>query len=185
MSTANYPRTLVLSINICIRFYRGIATMRPTSFQNNRCFPSCKHLIIAALCILLAGCTINLPQSSNSSCQGNCTTGPGVQGVHVFVEPDAGEHPITDAINGAQKSVWLEIYILSDRNVIRALEEAANRGLDVRVMLEPHPFGGGTSPSKTLDTLAASGIKTQFTNPSFPLTHEKGIPIFRNVSVQR
>src|SRR5437764_2830671 len=41
-------------------------------------------------------------------------------------------------------------------------------------MLEPHPFGGGTSPSKTLDTLAASGIKTQFTNPSFSLTHEKG-----------
>ncbi|TMC34144.1 MAG: hypothetical protein E6J31_17530, partial [Chloroflexi bacterium] len=94
--------------------------MRPTSFQHNRRFPSCKYLIIATLSILLAGCSINLPQSSNSSCQGNCTTGPGVQGVHVFVEPDAGEHPVTDAINGAQKSVWLEMYILSDRNVIRA-----------------------------------------------------------------
>ena len=65
----------------------------------------------------------------------------------------------------------------TDRNVIRALEEAANRGLDVRVMLEPHPFGGGTSPSKTLDELAASGIKTQYTNPSFSLTHEKGMII--------
>jgi cardiolipin synthase A/B len=65
----------------------------------------------------------------------------------------------------------------TDRNVIRALEEAANRGLDVRVMLEPHPFRGGTSPAKTLDTLAASGIKTQFTNPSFSLTHEKGLII--------
>jgi phosphatidylserine/phosphatidylglycerophosphate/cardiolipin synthase-like enzyme len=61
--------------------------------------------------------------------------------------------------------------------VIRTLEEAANRGLDVRVMLEPHPFGGGTSPSKTLDTLAAAGIKAQFTNPSFSLTHEKGMII--------
>jgi hypothetical protein len=72
----------------------------------------------------------------------------------------------------------------TDRNVIRALEDAANRGLDVHVMLEPHLFGGGTSPSKTLDTLAASGIKTQFTNPSFSLTHEKEIPFLRNVSVQ-
>jgi hypothetical protein len=72
----------------------------------------------------------------------------------------------------------------TDRNVIRALEEAANRGLDVRVMLEPHPFGGGTSASKTLDTLAATGIKTKFTNPNFSLTHEKGIPNLRNVSVQ-
>jgi phosphatidylserine/phosphatidylglycerophosphate/cardiolipin synthase-like enzyme len=44
-------------------------------------------------------------------------------------------------------------------------------------MLEPHPFGGGSSPSKTLDTLAASGIKTQFTNSSFSLTHEKGMII--------
>jgi cardiolipin synthase A/B len=65
----------------------------------------------------------------------------------------------------------------TDRNVLRGLEEAANRGLDVRVMLEPDPFGGGSSPSKTLDTLAASGIKTQSTNPSFPLTHEKGMII--------
>ncbi|HXZ04344.1 MAG TPA: phospholipase D-like domain-containing protein [Ktedonobacteraceae bacterium] len=97
--------------------------------------------------------------------------------MQVFVEPDDGEQVITNAIGNAQKSVWLEIYILSDRNVIRALEEAANRGLDVRVMLEPHPFGGGVSASKTLDTLAAAGIKTQFTNPSFALTHEKGMII--------
>ena len=148
--------------------------MRPTSFQHNRRFPSCKYLIIATLSILLAGCSINLPQSSNSSCQGNCTTGPGVQGVHVFVEPDAGEHPITDAINGAQKSVWLEMYILSDRNVIRALEEAANRGIDVRVMLEPHPFGGG-SPARAMDQLRAAGAKVQESNPAFTLTHEKGL----------
>jgi phosphatidylserine/phosphatidylglycerophosphate/cardiolipin synthase-like enzyme len=97
--------------------------------------------------------------------------------VQVFVEPDNGEQVITNAIGSVQKSIWLEIYILSDRNVIRSLEDAANRGVDVRVMLEPHPFGGGTAPSKILDTLAASGIKTQFTNPSFPLTHEKGLII--------
>jgi phosphatidylserine/phosphatidylglycerophosphate/cardiolipin synthase-like enzyme len=44
-------------------------------------------------------------------------------------------------------------------------------------MMEPHPVGGGTSPPKTLDTLAAAGIKTQFTDPSFPLTHEKAMII--------
>ena len=149
-------------------------------------FISWKYLIAPLLCILLAGCTISLPQSGNvsGSCQGNCTTGPGVQGVQVYVEPDAGEHPITDAINVAQKSIWLEIYILTDRNVIRALEEAANRGVDVRVMLEPHPFGGGGSPARTMDQLRAAGAKVQESNPSFALTHEKGMPIFRNVSAQ-
>ena len=137
------------------------------------------YLIIAAVCFILTSCTGSmLPGMSNTpQCQSNCGVGFGVQGVQVFIEPDDGEQVITNAIGNAQKSIWLEIYILSDRNVIRALEEAANRGLDVRVMLEPHPFGGGSSPSKTLDTLAASGIKTQFTNPTFTLTHEKGMII--------
>ena len=138
-----------------------------------------KYPAIVAVYFFLVSCTGNiLPGISNSpQCQSNCGVGPGFQGVQIFVEPNDGEQVITNAIGSAQKSIWLEIYILSDRNVIRALEEAANRGLDVRVMLEPHPFGGGTSPSKTLDTLAASGIKTQFTNPSFSLTHEKGMVI--------
>jgi len=134
---------------------------------------------VLALCFALVSCS-GIPLagvSSSPQCQSNCSVGSGVQGVQVFVEPDDGEQVITNAITNAQKSIWLEIYILSDRNVIRALEEAANRGLDVRVMLEPHPFGGGSSPSKTLDLLAASGVKTQFTNPSFSLTHEKSMVI--------
>ncbi|MDQ6661200.1 MAG: phospholipase D-like domain-containing protein [Chloroflexota bacterium] len=103
--------------------------------------------------------------------------GQGVQGVQIIVEPDAGYHPITDAIRGAKTSVWLEMYLLTDRNVLAALEEDANRGIDVRVMLEPHPFGGGGSPARTLDVLTAAGVKTEITNPSFALTHEKGMII--------
>ncbi|HLQ29727.1 MAG TPA: phospholipase D-like domain-containing protein [Ktedonobacteraceae bacterium] len=154
--------------------------MQHISKQNTIEATPLKYLVVVslALCILLAGCTINisLPTSSNSSCVSNCTTGPGVQGVSVFVEPNAGEHPITDAIRAAKKSVWLEIYILTDRNVISALEEAANKGVDVRVMLEPHPFGGG-SPARTLDQLRAAGVKVQDSSPSFSLTHEKGMII--------
>src|SRR2546421_812640 len=142
---------------------------------------SLTYLVVVALCILLAGCDINISGpgigTGSSGCQGNCTTGAGVQGVQVIVEPDAGEHPITDAITSAKKSVWLEIYLLTDRNVIRALEEAANRGVDVRVMLEPHPFGGGGSPLRTMDQLKAAGVKVQDSNPSFALTHEKGMII--------
>jgi len=93
-----------------------------------------KYLVIAAVCFLLASCSGSLlPGISNTpQCQSNCTVGSGIQGVQVFVEPDDGEQVITDAIRSAQKSIWLEIYILSDRNVIRTLEEASNRGLDVR-----------------------------------------------------
>src|SRR6266699_3241488 len=142
---------------------------------------SLTYLVVVALCILLAGCDISISGpgtgTGGTGCQGNCTTGSGVQGVQVFVEPDAGEHPITDAIASAKKSVWLEIYLLTDRNVIRALEEAANRGVDVRVMLEPHPFGGGGSPARTMDQLKAAGAKVEASSPSFALTHEKGMII--------
>jgi phosphatidylserine/phosphatidylglycerophosphate/cardiolipin synthase-like enzyme len=89
---------------------------------------------------------------------------------------------VVDAISSARKSVWLEMYLLSDTKVIHALEDAANHGIDVRVMLEPHPFGGGTSPSRTLDQLKAAGIKAQYTDPDFALTHEKGMIIDGNTA---
>jgi len=130
--------------------------------------------IVVALCIFLAGCSTDITTGSS----GSSTIGSGVQGgVKVFVEPDAGNHPITDAIANAQKSVWVEIYLLSDRSAIRALEDAAHRGLDVRVMLEQHPYGGGPSPRRTMDQLSAAGIRVQPTSPSFALTHEKGMII--------
>jgi cardiolipin synthase A/B len=144
------------------------------------------YILIAMLCILLVGCDVTISTNGTSNggnqCQSNCTTGSGAQGVRVFVEPDAGESVVVNAISDARKSVWLEIYLLSDTKVIHALEDAANHGIDVRVMLEPHPFGGGTSPSRTLDQLKAAGIKAQYSDPDFALTHEKGMIIDGNTA---
>ena len=145
-------------------------------------------IVTLALCLLLAGCNVYISTPSitspggigsstgRNSCQSNCIVGSGAHGVRVFVEPAAGEQPIINAIDSAQKSVWVEMYLLSDRNVIRALEDAANRSLDVRVMLEPHPFGG-SPPARTIDQLTAAGVKAQETDPAFALTHEKGMII--------
>jgi len=144
------------------------------------------YILIAMLCILLVGCDVTIGTNGTSNggnqCQSNCTTGSGAQGVRVFVEPDAGESVVVNAISDAHKSVWLEIYLLSDTKVIHALEDAANHGIDVRVMLEPHPFGGGTSPSRTLDQLKAAGIKAQYSDPDFALTHEKGMILDGNTA---
>jgi len=152
--------------------------------------PSRKHITTSLVCsaliflsILLSGCNISIGTGgsgntgiTSSTCQGNCTAGPGVQGVQVFVEPDMGDQPITDAIHSAKKSIWLEMYILSDTNVIHALEDAANAGIDVRVMLEPHPFGA-SSPTRVMDELQATGAKVETSDPAFALTHEKGMVI--------
>lgn len=150
------------------------------------CVPFLKILLVGVLCtgiITLTACTAYIPFLSMgaSQCQNNCTVGTGVQGIEIYVEPNAGESVIVDAIQAAQKSVWLEMYLLSDRKVIRALQEAANHGIDVRVMLEPHPFGS-PSPAKTLDELRAAGAMVQETSPAFSLTHEKGMIIDQSVA---
>ena len=138
-------------------------------------FLSVVFSIVLVLCMLLVGCSSSISFGGNSGSSG--PIGSGVQGVRVYVEPESGDGFLTGAIRGAQKSVWLEMYLLSDRNIIRAIEETAHRGIDVRVMLEPHPFGGGTSPRRTMDELSASGVKTEDSSPSFALTHEKGMII--------
>jgi cardiolipin synthase len=148
------------------------------------------YFIIATLCICLTGCNGNI--SLNGNPEANSTTtdtsfsttnnggaaGTGVQGLQVFVEPDASYQVVTNAIQGAKKSVWVEMYLLTERHVISALEEAAHQGIDVRVMLEGHPYGSGSSsPQQTIDKLNAAGVQAKTTNPGFALTHEKGMLI--------
>ncbi len=116
------------------------------------------------LCLALLGCATGSSSGAYGGSQpfalptatcpsGGCPT-PALRGansVQVFVEPAAGEAPVLHAIRSAQRSVWVEVYLLTDRAVINALEDAAQRGVDVRVMLEANPYGSGaTSPQQTL-----------------------------------
>ena len=66
--------------------------------------------------------------------------GPGVVGL--FVQPDDGRAPILDELDAARESISLEVYLLSDAEIIAALERAEARGVEVRVILEEQPFGG-------------------------------------------
>jgi cardiolipin synthase A/B len=145
-------------------------------------------LVFGMLCILLTGCetiTISADPGTNVNSATNTTdtdtdvgASTSTQNVKLFIEPQAGESVITGAITGAKKSVWVEMYLLTDKKVISALEDTAHRHIDVRVMLEDHPYGGGSvSPTQTLDQLKAAGIQTKTTNPTFALTHEKGMVI--------
>lgn len=139
------------------------------------------YLCTFILCCLLAGCDVNLstPNLGNGgSTTTSSTIGTGVNGLNVIVEPDDGLNPLVNAISDAKKSVWLEMYLLTNKSIISALEEDAGKKLDVRVMLEPHPAGGGSTAQKeTLAKLKAAGVQAQFTDPAFKLTHEKGMVI--------
>jgi cardiolipin synthase len=114
------------------------------------------------------------PHRSTPCIGESCALGPGVRNVQMFVEPDAGVKPVTSAIAAATHSVWVEVYLLTDATVIAALEDARRRGVDVRVMLEEHPYGFDVvAPQRTLQTLTTAGIQTKFANSAYTYTHAK------------
>lgn len=142
--------------------------------------PVWRYIYLFAFCCLLAGCSLPGASAANGGqCQSNCVLGTGASGLHVIVEPDAGPAPIVEAIRSAKHAVLMEMYLLSNKSVITALEDDANHGVDVRVILEQHPYGGSgiLSPQETLNKLQAAGVKARFSNPTFALTHEKGLII--------
>lgn len=98
-------------------------------------------------------------------------------GLELFIQPEADRQPILDRINMARSKILVEVYLLSDKEVIAALKTARSRGVTVKVMLEEHPFGGGNLNGVTLPELIASGIETKWANPTFALTHEKAVII--------
>jgi phosphatidylserine/phosphatidylglycerophosphate/cardiolipin synthase-like enzyme len=136
--------------------------------------------LILLLSILLTACNSGTSgeSSGTNTNSRNTAIGPGARDLEVYVEPEAGDGFLLDGIKNAQKSVYLEMYLLSNRKIVSALEDAAHHHLDVRVMLETHPYGSGSaSPTLTLDKLQAAGVKAQATSPDFALTHEKGMVI--------
>lgn len=114
--------------------------------------------------------------TSGTAARTTATFLPGATGLAVFVEPEAGETPVLHMIEGAQHSVWVEVYLLTERNVINALEDAAYRGVDVRVLLELNPYGvGSTSPTETLRELQAADVNAKGSDTAYHYTHEKAI----------
>ncbi len=139
-------------------------------------------LILLALFLMACSSTTSATSSTHSTSSLRITPLPKAQqALKLFIEPDAGESIILDAINTAHHSIWLEMYLLTDTSIIQALENAAHHKVDVRVMLEPTPYGGG-SAQDVLDELKLSGIMVKPTSPNFTLTHEKGMVVDGNTA---
>jgi len=83
----------------------------------------------------------------------------GVRGL--VVEPDDGREPVLDEIEAAESSIDLMIYLLTDARIIDALKAAEGPGVDVRVLLEEHPFGGSSHPEDIASELKRSGAQVR------------------------
>ncbi|MCU4924988.1 phospholipase D-like domain-containing protein [Halobacteria archaeon AArc-dxtr1] len=78
-----------------------------------------------------------------------------------FVLPDSPD-PALEAIDAADERILLGGYTFTDESVASALQNAAQRGVEVRVLLDSQPVGG--TPAETasiLEELAAAGVEVR------------------------
>jgi cardiolipin synthase len=100
----------------------------------------------------------------------------------IIVLPEDTAKPIIDAIDSAQSSIRVKMFVFSDPSLISALLAAHKRGVNVRVMLNPERRDGEKDNAETRETLISAGIEVIDSNPLFDLTHEKSMVIDDNVA---
>jgi cardiolipin synthase A/B len=95
----------------------------------------------------------------------------------IIVLPDDSAQPILDAIAHATKSIRIKMFVFSDPALLQAVIAAHQRGVDVRVMLNPARRDGKEENSDSRKALTDAGIKVIDSSPDFDLTHEKSMVI--------
>jgi phosphatidylserine/phosphatidylglycerophosphate/cardiolipin synthase-like enzyme len=93
----------------------------------------------------------------------------------LIVLPDDSAKPIIDAINGAQKSLRVKMFVFSHPALLAAVIAAKRRGVDVRIMLNPSRRSGKAENQRSRKMLKAAGVNVIDSNPAFGMTHEKSM----------
>jgi phosphatidylserine/phosphatidylglycerophosphate/cardiolipin synthase-like enzyme len=78
---------------------------------------------------------------------------------------------IISLMDSAQESMDIEIYVLSSRDVVEALERAKARGVGIRIIIERNTIGTGNED--IYRELASKGFNIRYASPEFKLTHSK------------
>ncbi|HVY45777.1 MAG TPA: phospholipase D-like domain-containing protein [Minicystis sp.] len=99
---------------------------------------------------------------------------PPTSGIRLIIEPDGQNGAeLVSAIQNAQTSVHMTMYILSDSDVVDALIAQKSAGHDVKVVLdETLPSGSGSNFS-VFNQLKSAGVEIVWAPPQFTYTHEK------------
>lgn len=95
----------------------------------------------------------------------------------LIVLPDDSARPVLDAINGAEKSLRIKMFVFSDEAILQAVMAARKRGVSVRVMLNPARRSGESENEKSRKLLKSAGVDVLDSNPQFDLTHEKSMVV--------
>jgi phosphatidylserine/phosphatidylglycerophosphate/cardiolipin synthase-like enzyme len=100
----------------------------------------------------------------------------------IIILPDDTGQEIIDAIDTARESILVKMFLFSDPGLIQAMVAAKNRGVKVKVMLNPARKSGEEENEDTRRILEEAGIEVRDSNPSFTITHEKSMVIDEKVA---
>ena len=95
----------------------------------------------------------------------------------LLVLPDDSAETLVRAIGQASKSLRIKMFVFTDPGLLRAVTSAQERGVKVRVMLNPARRSGKSENSKSRDLLSAAGVEVLDSNPAFDITHEKSMVV--------
>jgi len=95
----------------------------------------------------------------------------------LIVLPDDSARPILDSINRATKSLRIKMFVFSDPALLNAVIAAHQRGVAVRVMLNPARRTGESENEEARARLTEAGVEVIDSNPAFGLTHEKSMVV--------
>jgi cardiolipin synthase A/B len=95
----------------------------------------------------------------------------------LIILPDDSAQPVLDAIHAAQRSVRIKMFAFSHQPLLDAVVAAHQRGVHVKVMLNPERRDGETDNDRARDMLQHFGVDVLASNPAFDLTHEKSMVI--------
>jgi phosphatidylserine/phosphatidylglycerophosphate/cardiolipin synthase-like enzyme len=88
----------------------------------------------------------------------------------------AGQQPVIDAIASAESSIRMMMFHLTTTAVVDALVAAAQRGVDVEIILDAGNLASHT-PASITKPLSAAGVKIVSSSPAFQITHVKSLVI--------
>src|SRR5271168_1707283 len=103
--------------------------------------------------------------------------GKGNMSRSLVVLPDDTAPPILDAVNHAEKSLRIKMFIFSDPGLLHAVIAAHRRGVKVRIMLNPERRSGKKENADSRKLLTEAGVEIMDSNPAFDVTHEKSMVV--------
>jgi len=92
-----------------------------------------------------------------------------ITSMKVGVCPESGSELLDEMISGARNSIHVNVYELTSRWIAASLVGSAQRGVEVKVILEGGPVGGTTSFSElAADMLTEGGVEVRWMSNDIP-----------------